>query len=243
MTRLLLLAGTAEARDLAERLAGDRRFDVIASLAGATRDPLPYAVRTRIGGFGGTEGLKAFLVERGIEAVVDATHPFATRMPLATAKAAAALGLPRLRLLRSPWVKQDGDRWIEVADIAEAARKIPTGAVALLTTGSNTVAAFAGAPEATTLVLRAVDPPRESLPNLTVYLKRPPFTLASELALLRELKITHVVTKNAGGSMARPKLDAAREAGLPVIIVHRPAPPEGPVATTVRDALEWLTAS
>lgn len=185
--------------------------------------------------------MKTFLVESEIDAVVDATHPFAARMPFATASAASALGLPRLRLLRSPWVRQDGDRWIEVADIAEAARRIPAGAVALLTTGSNTVAAFAEASEAT-LILRAIEPPRESLPNLTVYLKRPPFTLASELALLRELKITHVVTRNAGGAMARPKLDAAREAGLPVIIMHRPVPPEGPVATTVEGTLEWLAS-
>lgn len=235
--RLLILAGTAEARDLVAQIGS--RHEVTASLAGATAKPLPYDAPTRRGGFGGIEGLIDWMRAAGTEAVIDATHPFAAHMPWHAQAAAQALALPRLRLIRPAWAPEPGDCWDMFDTVSGAAAALPPRAKAFLTTGANTVMDYAGA-RAAALYLRAIDPPREELPGLQVILKRPPFTEASEIDLFHQLGITHLVTKNAGGVAAAPKLAAARALGLPVLMVRRPAPVPGPCTETVAGALDWL---
>ena len=87
--RVLLLGGTAEARALAETLAGD--VDLVSSLAGRVPDPKLPVGEVRIGGFGGVEGMRQWLPDSGVHAVVDATHPYA-----ATITAHAAAGVRRV---------------------------------------------------------------------------------------------------------------------------------------------------
>jgi precorrin-6A/cobalt-precorrin-6A reductase len=239
--RLLILAGTSEAAALAEACADQRGLEVISSLAGRTRRPRPLPGEVRVGGFGGAAGLERFLRARGIDRLVDASHPFAAQIGRHAASACRAAGVPRLRLLRPPWPRLEGDRWLEVGSLAEAARLLPeVGRRAFLTVGHQELAAFAGL-ERVWLLIRTIEPPAGEPLERALYLQaRGPFALPDELALLREHRIDVLVAKASGGAATYAKLAAARTLGLPVIMLRRPPPPPGPVVSSVAAALEWL---
>jgi precorrin-6A/cobalt-precorrin-6A reductase len=235
---LLILGGTAEARELAAELhaAG---VAVTTSLAGRVARPRLPAGDVRIGGFGGPHALATWLVEHGVAAVVDATHPFAERISASAVTACASAGVPLLRLERPGWTQRAGDRWQWVDDVCAAAHTIPPGRRVLLTTGRQGLAAFAGRDDAWFLI-RCVDAPQPPLPlHHELLLARGPHTLAGELALVDEHRIDLVVTKDSGGPHTEAKLDAARERGLPVIVVRRPPRPDTPSVATVDGALRW----
>jgi precorrin-6A/cobalt-precorrin-6A reductase len=239
---VLVLAGTSEAADLARRLAADPAYEVTASLAGHTRAPAALPCPVRTGGFGGVDGLADALRAAGTDALVDATHPFAAVMPHNAAAAAEAVGVPRLRLLRAPWMPEAGDSWAEVDDLDGAARALRAlGARrVLLTTGRLELAPFA-AVDGAHLVIRSIEPPDPlPFPSATVLLDRGPYTVDGETALLREHAIDAVVTKNSGGTATAAKLAAARALGVPVVMVRRPPQPAGPTAPTADEALAWL---
>lgn len=233
---VLILAGTAEARTLAAELAARPGLRVTASLAGVTSAPAPIEAETRIGGFGGAEGLAGWLRAHRVAALIDATHPFAARMAANAAEACAATGTPRLKLLRPPW-EAAGD-WRDVTDLAAAAAALPSGARVLLTTGRKELAPFAERPDLACF-LRVIEPAGNLPPHFTQIVARPPFPLERELALMREHGITHLVAKNSGGT-GRARIDAAVELGIPLLVVVRPAPPAGPLAASVGEALDWL---
>ncbi|MER6360997.1 cobalt-precorrin-6A reductase [Kitasatospora sp. NPDC001527] len=243
MAHVLLLGGTTEARALAAALAADRpALRVTSSLAGRVAEPRLPAGEVRIGGFGGPGGLAAWLRAERVDAVVDATHPFAAVMSRNAAEAAAATGVPLLALRRPGWAPVPGDRWHRVPSLDSAARLLPSlGRRVLLTSGRQGIGAFAHL-DGLHFVARSVDPPQPPLPaSLDVLLDRGPFTLDGERALLREHRIDVVVTKDSGGAATAPKLTAARELGLPVVVVDRPRPSAGvPVAESVGAALDWL---
>jgi precorrin-6A/cobalt-precorrin-6A reductase len=235
---VLVLGGTAEARELAAGLhaAG---IAVTSSLAGRIARPRLPAGEVRIGGFGGPGGLAAWLSEHGVDAVVDATHPFAERISASALTACATAGVPLLRLERPGWTQRAGDRWLWADDLDEAARAIEPGRRVLLTTGRQGLAAFAHRDD-TWFLVRCVDEPQPPLPTQhELLLDRGPYTLAGELALVDEHRIEVVVTKNSGGTLTQAKLDAARERGLPVIVVRRPPRPAVDTVTTVDGALRW----
>lgn len=237
--RILVLGGTAEARELAAAL--DRRgVAVVSSLAGRVRRPRLPVGEVRLGGFGGPEGLADWLRDRSVAAVVDATHPFAERISASAAAACPAAGVPLLRLQRPGWRARAGDDWHRVDDLDEAAAAIPRlGRRILLTTGRQGLASFAAVDDAWFLV-RCVDPPAGPLPaRHELLLDRGPYTLAGELALIDSHRIDLVVTKDSGGDLTRAKLDAARERGLPVVIVRRPPRPSVPEVPAVEDAAAW----
>ena len=235
MGRILLLAGTGNARRFAARLAG-AGHDVVASLAGATNKPAAYPCATRTGGFGGVDGLCAYLGEQRPDAIVDATHPFAQTMSAHAIAAARRSETPLFALARPEWTKREGETWRVVPDIAAAAAALPRGAAAFLATGRGTLAAFAKA-EAR-LYLRVVDPPREPFPYDGDYVvARPPFDEAAERALFQRLGVGCLVVKNAGGAAGRAKLDAAASLGLDVIVVDRPPPLDGAPPPMSEDAL------
>ena len=221
-----------------------RGVDVLSSLAGAVRAPLLPPGRVRIGGFGGADGFRACLTAEGVRAVVDATHPFATAITARTAAICAGLTLPCLRLERPAWAAGPEDRWVDLDDAADAAATIPPGARVFLATGRQSVPAFAAALPGRSLVVRVIDAPDAPLPapGGAWVVGRPPFTVESETALFSSLRIDWLVSKNAGGSQGRPKLDAARALGLPVAMLARPAPPGGASVETVDAAVAWLDA-
>ncbi|MER6528229.1 cobalt-precorrin-6A reductase [Streptomyces sp. NPDC001508] len=228
---VLILGGTAEARLLAAELAAGPGVRVTMSLAGRVTRPAPMPGDVRTGGFGGAEGLAAWLAERRVTAVVDATHPFAARITAHAARAAAATGVPLVVLRRPGWQPGDGDRWHPVDSLAAAADALPgLGRRAFVTTGRLGLAAFAHL-AGVRLAVRSVEPPAPPLPPHTeVVLARGPFTVADETALLRRHRIDVLVTKDSGGAATAAKLTAARTLGLPVVVVRRPPLPAGVTA-------------
>ncbi|MDO8213625.1 cobalt-precorrin-6A reductase [Conexibacter sp. CPCC 206217] len=239
---ILILGGTGEARELAAALHRDN-VAAISSLAGRVARPRLPVGEVRIGGFGGPEKLAEWLGEERIDAIVDATHPFAERISASAAQASARVGVPLLRLERSGWSARDGDRWSWADDLDGAAALIPPGARVLLTTGRQGLPAFASVEDAFFLV-RCVDPPDPPLPSHhELLLDRGPYTLAGELELIDAHRLDLVVTKDSGGALTEAKLDAARERGLPVIVVRRPARVAGSaVVASVDEAVAWVRA-
>ncbi|WP_108879832.1 cobalt-precorrin-6A reductase [Anderseniella sp. Alg231-50] len=243
--RILLLAGTFEARQLAEQLSKTGNLKVIASLAGATQDPKPYPVETRTGGFGGAEGLARYIDEQGFDLILNASHPFARVMCANAANAAMKTRRPLLRLLRDPWRPADGDQWLDVADMADAVAAVPDNARVLFATGRGSVEQIAAANPGHRLwgAIRLIDQSNQQFPlqHGEFILARPPFPLEEELDLMRRFKISHLVTKNAGGCSGRAKLQAARELGVKVIAIRRPRQPDGQVtAATVQDLMAMV---
>jgi len=242
--RVLLLAGTGEAKRFAE-LAVDRpELTVVASLAGRTRRPAALPCPVRIGGFGGVDGLVTVLRDEAFDVVVDATHPFADQMPHQAAAACAVVGVPYVRLLRPSWLPGPTDpadawtdEWTVVDDLdAAASALVALGAQrVLLTTGRQELAPFARADLADVhLVMRSIEAPDpQPLAHATVILDRGPFSVDGELALLAEHRIDTLVTKDSGGAATHPKLDAARQADVHVVIIRRPGSPTGAHVTTV----------
>lgn len=242
--KLLILGGTGEAAVLADaaRARFGEAIEITTSLAGRTMRPAPIAGHVRIGGFGGEDGLAAYLAGNRIDRLIDATHPFAQRISHQARLACERAGVARLILLRSPWKRHPGDRWIEVDTMAQAAEQVGRiGRRAWLTVGAGEIAAFAAVDEVS-FVVRLIDPPRSPLPlaRCEVIFGRGPFGLAEERRRIESLGIDVLVAKASGGDATAAKIVAARELGLPVIIVRRPPPEPGPAATTVEAALAWL---
>ncbi len=241
MTRALILGGTGDANRLADALSR-AQIDAVYSYAGRTRIPLPHALPTRIGGYGGAAGLAEFIRSEAITHVIDATHPFAAEMSRHAVEACAATSTPLLALERAPWTRMAGDRWIEVADIAAAVAALPDApSRVFLAIGRQHLAPFAAKPQHA-YTLRFVDTPDGALPlpQADVVVSRGPFTLDEDRALMRERGIAWLIARNAGGDGARAKIDAARELGLPVIMIARPELPERPRVEHVDDVLAWL---
>ncbi|MFF4545771.1 cobalt-precorrin-6A reductase [Streptomyces sp. NPDC001406] len=228
---ILILGGTTEARRLAAALAARPGVRVTTSLAGRVARPGAVEGDVRIGGFGGAEGLADWLREQRADAVVDATHPFAASITANAARAARATGLPLVVLRRPGWRPAPGDRRHPVPSLAAAADALPgLGRRVFLTTGRLGLAAFARLTDLH-FVVRSVEPPEPPMPpDAEVILARGPFTVADELTLLRAHRIDVLVTKDSGGEATAAKLTAARELGLPVVVVQRPPLPPGVTA-------------
>ena len=248
--RLLILGGTAEGRSLAEA-ARDRfgeRLSVVSALAGRTRAPRLPAGRVRIGGFGGADGLLAYLRAERIGLLVDATHPFATRISAHAREATGRAGIARLVLLRPPWRPGPEDRWIEVASLEDAPGAIPPGARRVfLAVGGQGLERFARACACPGggdrwFLVRLVDEPEGPVPlaRHRLVLDRGPFTETGERALLAGHGIDCLVTRASGGDATAAKLAAARALSLPVVMVRRPVPPAGDRVSSVDAALDWI---
>jgi len=237
---VLLLGGTAEAGAIAAALAA-AGIPALYSYAGRTAAPKPQPLPTRVGGFGGVDGLSDFLVAGGFTHLVDATHPFAAAIGRNAVAAAARAGVDLVAYERPAWTAGPGDDWTSVPDLAAAAAALPDdGGTVFLAIGRQGLDAFAGLPGRRWL-LRLVDPPeRTPLPNAVVVVDRGPFTVAGDRALMRAHGVTRVVAKNAGGDAAAAKLTAARDLGIPVVMIDRPVPPDRPVAATVAAVMAWL---
>ncbi len=237
--RILLLGGTAEARGLATALikAGHA---VVTSLAGVTQNPRLPDGELRVGGFGGEAGLYDYLLSGNFEAVVDATHPFATKISRHGSAAAARLGISYLRFERKPWVPTPGDQWIEVSTTEEAVAALPKSARVLLTIGRKEIAPFIARADLSG-VLRMIEAPPVAPPSQwKLVLTRPPFSSEQETVLLTDAKITHLVTKNAGGGQTEAKLLAARELDLTVVMIGRPQKPPAQTFATVEELVAAL---
>ena len=235
--KALILGGTKEARMLASRLLRTG-LDVTSSFAGVTENPILPEGKIRVGGFGGVEGMREYLLAEQIDVLVDAAHPFAAVISAHAAEAAPDV----LRLERPAWVPLPQDNWIDVQDNAAALAALPSGAKVMLTIGRKEVAAFTSRSDLTG-VARMIEPPAEPLPaSWKLLLERPPFTVAAEMAVMKQYSVTHLLTKNAGGRDTAAKLEAARSLGIPVVMIARPFKPKVETFTTV-DAIAAAIAS
>jgi precorrin-6A/cobalt-precorrin-6A reductase len=238
---VLILGGTAEARALAAALV-ERKVPVVSSLAGRVRDPALPAGEVRIGGFGGVAGLVAWLRDRDVAVVVDATHPFASTMTEHAVEASATVGLPLVVLRRPGWPPEPG--WVWADSLPAAAALLPSlGKRVFLTTGRTSLSAFADLD--LEFLVRCVDAPSGPMPRRAhVVLDRGPFTVDGERMLMREHGIDVLVTKDSGGPLTSAKLAAARAEGVQVLVIRRPALPSGVEAVdSVDAALVWLRTS
>jgi precorrin-6A/cobalt-precorrin-6A reductase len=252
--RVLILGGTMEARQLAERLARRADLAMTLSLAGRTTAPALQPVPVRIGGFGGAEGLADYLREQKIDVLIDATHPYAVTISANAAAAAPRARVALLALRRPGWTRMAGDRWIEVADVAGAVQALGSiSRCVFLALGRKEIEPFADAPQHRYLVrsVEAIMPPL-GVPHAVYITGRGPFAEADERALFMQHRIDVIVAKNSGGPATYGKIAAARALGLPVIMLRRPPRPppypppqagegrEGAAVETVDDAVAWL---
>ena len=236
---ILILSGTGEGREIAATLH-QNGVSLIASLAGATRNPRNQAVPTRIGGFGGASGFETYLKEHEITAVLDATHPFAHDISQRSHRVCVALNIPYCLFARPAWVATEQDLWTSLVDETEAAAHIKPSSTVFLATGRKTLNKFENLSNCR-LICRQIDPPDGPFPfpNGEFLIGRPPFSVADEIALFRKLVVDWLIVKNAGGTASFSKLEAARELGLHVGMIERPDMPDARTVTTVKHAIEW----
>jgi precorrin-6A/cobalt-precorrin-6A reductase len=241
--RVLVLGGTTEASELTRLLAADPRFEATVSLAGRTANPKTQPVRTRIGGFGGADGLVDWLTRDATQAVVDATHPYADQISSNAVAACAGLAIPLASIVRPAWQPQPGDTWLTVASAEAAADALgPKPRRVFLTLGRLELGAFARAPHHH-YVARTIDPPGDVAlpPNIRLLLgRRGPFDREAETALLAREKIDVLVSKNSGGTATYAKIEAARHLGIPVVITARPQKSHGYAVENAEAAMIWL---
>jgi precorrin-6A/cobalt-precorrin-6A reductase len=240
--RVLILGGTGDASKLAIEASTIPGIEIISSLAGRTRQPAEIGTQTRIGGFGGTEGLVTYLKDNAIDLLIDATHPFAAQISFNGATAAKICSIPHLMLIRPEWKPLEGDRWIEVDNIKSAVIVLESLAKRVfLTIGRQELSAFAHL-EDIWFLMRTIDPPKSDtpIPKGKLLLEKGPFTLTRERELLKQNRIEAIVSKNSGGEATYAKIIAAREMGISVVMVKRPPVPESDRVTDVESALKWI---
>jgi precorrin-6A/cobalt-precorrin-6A reductase len=239
MRKILILGGTRDARETADLLV-DNGFEVTTSLAGITQRPLLPKGQVRIGGFGGVEGLRKVLVAGRFDAVVDATHPFAVRISSNLTNALHGLNIEHLRIAREPWVSGPGDTWTKVSSAAEAANSLPRGAHVFLTIGRKDVGCFVSRADLSGLI-RCVERPTTSLSDRWVLMRGMAGTsVEAEMKLMRENRVTHVVSKNSGGLSAWAKIEASARLSLPVLMIGPPTKTGGSICNSALDVLTKL---
>jgi len=242
LKRVLILGGTGDAAKLAAIASQLDGVEVISSLAGRTQQPTAPIGSVRVGGFGGEAGLVAYLQEYQVSYLIDATHPFAAQISWNAVAAATKASIPHLMLVRPAWQKESGDCWLEV-DRLEAAVTLlenQTGRI-FLTIGRQQLAPFARL-QHLWFLMRSIDPPDASLPipQGEMLYDRGPFILEQERKLLTDYNINLIVSKNSGGNATYAKVIAAREMGISIVMVNRPAMPPVTQVSTIDDAIDWL---
>lgn len=239
MTRVLLLGGTSEASELARTLVERPDIEFVTSFAGRTTRPRAHGA-SRVGGFGGADGLARYLREHAVDLLVDATHPFAAKMRWHAADAARACAIAHLRLEREPWRARPADRWREVGSVADALALLGPRDRAFVTLGRSELPAVAHVRTELTVVRTIEAPEVELSPETVVVRARGPFTLRDEAELLARYDVNVVVSKNSGGAATYAKIAAARQRGVEVVMVVRPPNPPVQLVREVAEAREWI---
>jgi len=253
--KLLILGGTHEAYSLAEYLIlnfSSKKLITISSLSGATSNPKIPAGKVRIGGFGGFNGLKNYLINENIGIVINATHPYANKISQNSNAAAKELGISYFRLSRPPWEKFCGDQWIDVPNIENAANYLIENKKTLLnnlstlniflSTGTRELNFFKKC-NSYNFFVRTVDVPKNDLmlPNAKFFQERGPFLFDNEVSLFRKYSIKLLITKNSGGSATYAKIEASRKLNIPIIMVRRPKISSSETYFSLDETIEWIS--
>ncbi|MEK1889589.1 MAG: cobalt-precorrin-6A reductase [Phyllobacterium sp.] len=236
---ILILGGTAEASTLAARLV-EQGYRVVSSLAGRTKDPAKLKGEVRSGGFGGGAGLADYIAREHIAILVDATHPFATQISDNALAAVALTNIPFLRLERPAWLSKPGDAWTTVATLDEAVAAVPSRARVLLALGRQHIAPFARRGDVH-FVVRMIDPPEVALGLIDFELELSrPGSVEEETAFLTARRLSHIICRNSGGAASYAKIRAARQLGLPVIMIERPHRPQMNVVPDIESVIQFV---
>ena len=176
-----------------------------------------------------------------MEAVIDATHPYAPRISANAVVACARAGVALASLVRPAWKPEAGDKWQTAPTAVAAALAIgKEPRRVFLALGRQELHSFAAIAQHHYIV-RLIDPPQGGRPhNLVLLQQRGPFDFDAELRLLKERKIDVIVSRNSGGSATYAKIEAARMLRLPVIMITRPVKPAGHIVRTAEEAMAWL---
>ncbi|MEE4636403.1 cobalt-precorrin-6A reductase [Pseudomonas alliivorans] len=236
MKRILLLGGITEALAIARTLGPEHIY----SLAGVGRVPTDLKCQLKVGGYGGAEGMAQYMREQGVDLLLDATHPYAAQISHNAALAANSAGIPCWALRRTAWTAGPGDDWREVADWSELVAALAPFKRPFFTLGREPLQYLEEIPEHQFWTLRALDnyPGNE---RCDVIGARGPFQLEDERQLFEQRQIDVLISKNSGSDSTEPKLDIARERGVPVLILKRPELPEvDRVFRTVDEVLRAL---
>ncbi|MBC2688301.1 cobalt-precorrin-6A reductase [Pseudomonas kielensis] len=220
MKRILLLGGITEALAIARTLGPQHLY----SLAGVGRVPSDLTCQVRVGGYGGAEGLARFIEDQGIDLLLDATHPYAAQISQNAVTAARLSAIPCWALRRPAWQAQAGDDWREVSDWAELSTALKPFQRPLFTLGREPLQHLDEIPAGQFWTLRALEV-YPGNPRCEVLGARGPFHLEDERALFERRQIDVLISKNSGSSATEPKLEVARERGVPVLILKRPVLP------------------
>ena len=239
--RLLLLAGTPEAVQIGHAISREDRIAAVASVARGGRVPTAMNLPMRIGGWGGSEAFADWLFQEQVDAVIDATHPFASRISLRTAEVCNSLGIPYVQFLRPAWTPREGDSWAFLNSEEEAHRHIPEAATVLLGTGRHRLDAFSSLRDRTVWV-QVQDLNGTAFPfQRGGFLHRPSrLSVETEVAGLHAIGIDWIIARNAGGVSGTGLIEAARQLGVPVGMIRRPPQPEAPRVQSVAEALAWV---
>jgi precorrin-6A/cobalt-precorrin-6A reductase len=240
--RVLILGGMTEASELTRLLAADPRFETTVSLAGRTANPKMQPVRMRTGGFGGTDGLAAWLEQEKINAVIDATHPYADQISANAVAACTRLDIPLASIVRPAWEPQPGDNWLTVANADAAADALgPEPRRVFLSLGRLELGAFANSPHHH-YIARTIDPPGDVTlpPDIRLLIGRGPFDREAETTLLGHERIDVIISKNSGGAATYGKIEAARSLAIPVVMMARPNKLRGHALENAEVAVVWL---
>lgn len=238
---ILLLAGTHEARVLAQIIDNIPEYFLISSLAGVTKEPVKISRNMRFGGFGGVEGLKKFIRESNIEVVIDVTHPFARIISKNAKSACSKLNIPYFLFERPEWVKLASDNWIEINDENELKSHLSDGDTIFVASGRESAKHFKAC-QNIKLICRQIDDPGHAFPyaNGIYLIGRPPFSVESEIKLFQQLGVDWLLVKNSGGSQSEAKLIAARALGIKVAMIKRPYRMERQIYTNTKEVINCL---
>ncbi|PHN26004.1 cobalt-precorrin-6A reductase [Pseudomonas sp. ICMP 460] len=217
MKRILLLGGVTEALAIARTLGPQHIY----SLAGVGRVPTDLTCQVRVGGYGGAEGLAQFVRDENISLMLDATHPYAAQISQNAALAARLCGIPGWALRRPAWQPQAADDWREVSDWAQLIDALKPFKRPLFTLGREPLQHLHEIPAEQFWTLRALEvyPGNE---RCEVIGARGPFLIEDERALFERRGIDVLISKNSGSAATEPKLEVARERGVPVVVLKRP---------------------
>jgi len=240
-SKILILGGTAEASKLAS-VFQPLPVEVITSLAGRTANPAAISGTVRIGGFGGAKGLAAYLATEHIDLIIDATHPYATRISQNAVIASQAANIRLIRLERPAWQKQSGDNWIDISSEAQAAAMIPAAERVFLALGRQHIEPFADRNDVH-FVVRMIDPPQVKLPEDCEIVLAKPGSYEAEKHFLAARKIGLIVSRNSGGNISYAKIEAARDLAVPVMMIARPPVAAKTVVATIEEAVAFTRSA
>ena len=251
---ILLLGGTAEARELLETLINVTEHDITYSLAGVLGSKAEEVLRSRMGidsahfqfrmgGFGGPEGLKRYMQDHGIDLLIDATHPYATSISRNAIEASREASIPLARFVRHEWTETTDDSWTVVDTLSDAAAALPSDVTVFLSVGRQSIAPFASRKDCK-FVIRSIAEAEEHMFHSATFIQgMPGRSMEEEMALFEQYGVDLLVTKNSGSGKASHKIMAARELHIPVIMVKRPEMPDGPEFCEIAPILDWIEAA